>query len=47
MPELSVQQYAAILEFISEDLAIFKEYCEEGSVDFEETFSALRILAGE
>lgn len=47
MPELSVQQYAAILEFIREDLAIFKECCEDGSVDFEETYSALRRLAGE
>lgn len=47
MAELSVQQYAAILEYINEDLMIFEECCEEGSVDFEETLATLKILAGE
>ncbi|WP_394550972.1 MULTISPECIES: hypothetical protein [unclassified Pantoea] len=47
MPELSVQQCAAILECIREDLMIFDECCEECSVDFEETLATLKALAGE
>lgn len=47
MEELSVQQYAAILEFIEEDLGLFQECCEDGSVDFEETLKTLKRLSGQ
>lgn len=46
MAELSVQQYAAILEFIEEDLEMFHECCQDGSVDFDETLETLNRLAG-
>lgn len=45
--ELSVQQYAAILDFIEEDIGFFKECCEEGSVNFEQTLAKIKELAGQ